>query len=109
MRGSRTRLRIGLVLLPVALVFLVIAGANAFGKPKSSAAQAQYKVTICHKTGSVKNPSVTIRVSSRAATAHVNRHGDTLGPCQAPTAPTTASSEEGSQSNGKGKAKGKDK
>ncbi len=38
------------------------------------------KVTICHQTGSRKNPEVTIRVSQRAVPAHL-RHGDRLGPC----------------------------
>lgn len=47
-----------------------------------SAAQNQYarKVTICHHTGSKKNPTQTITVSENAVPAH-QRHGDTIGPC----------------------------
>ena len=46
------------------------------------AATSQYekKVTICHRTGSKKNPFRTIRVSRNAVKAHL-RHGDALGPC----------------------------
>ena len=106
----------GFVLVPVMLVFLAMVGASAFGKPKPSAAQYQYKVTICHHTSSAKNPTVTITVSSRAADAHVSRHGDTLGPC--PAAPTTTQaastgsnggSNGNGNGNGQGNAKGKSK
>jgi ribosomal protein S14 len=47
-----------------------------------TAATSQYekKVTICHRTGSKKNPFRTIRVSRNAVRAHL-RHGDALGPC----------------------------
>ncbi len=38
------------------------------------------RVTICHHTGSRKNPHRTITVSESGARAHA-RHGDTAGPC----------------------------
>jgi len=48
----------------------------------ASASQYEQKVTICHRTGSKKNPFRTIRVSRNAVKAHL-RHGDALGPCSA--------------------------
>ena len=38
------------------------------------------KVTICHHTGSARNPTVTISVNANALPAHFG-HGDTIGPC----------------------------
>ena len=52
-------------------------------RPAKSSAADQYgnpKVTICHHTGSKKNPTQTITVSESAVPAHL-KHGDTIGPC----------------------------
>jgi hypothetical protein len=93
------------ILMPVMMAFLAMAGASAFGKPKPSAAQYQYKMTICHQTGSDTNPEVTITVSANAVAKHVNNHGDTLGPC--PTAPVlTSSAADAGDGEGNGKGKG---
>jgi hypothetical protein len=68
----------GLLLIP-----LGVFGGSAFGH--SGAAQYQYKVTICHHTGSKKHPWHQITISNKAVAAHL-RHGDSLLlPC-----PTTA-------------------
>jgi hypothetical protein len=69
-----------------AVVGLGYASANG----PASAQQYQYKVTICHHTGSQSNPHRTITVSSRALPAH-DRHGDTVGPCPTSTNVTTHS------------------
>ena len=50
-----------------------------------SAAQYQYKVTICHRTHSKKHPWHVITISNRALKAHL-RHGDKFPP----PCPTTA-------------------
>jgi hypothetical protein len=65
-------------------------GGNGAGS--ATAAQDQYvgKTTICHRTGSAKNPFVLITVSNNALPAH-KAHGDTLagpgGTCPGPPIP----------------------
>ena len=63
----------------VAWMASVGAAISPAGVP-SATSQYEKKVTICHRTGSKKNPFRTIRVSRNAVKAHL-RHGDALGPC----------------------------
>jgi hypothetical protein len=58
--------------------------------PTPSQKQYEGKTTICHRTGSKKNPWVVITVSNNALPAH-KAHGDTLvgpnGTCPGPPIP----------------------
>lgn len=84
----RERFRRGTTVGVVAGVItaFAVAGLGSVGAAVSpasspaSASQYEKKVTICHRTGSKKNPFRTIRVSRNAVKAHL-RHGDALGPC----------------------------
>jgi hypothetical protein len=68
------------VFASTALVSVVQAARTGNGAGPAATAQYEKKVTICHRTGSKKNPFVTIRVSRNAVKAHL-RHGDKLGAC----------------------------
>jgi hypothetical protein len=94
------------ILVPMMVAFLALAGASAFGKPKPSVAQYQYKVTICHQTGSASNPAVTIAVSAKAVAKHVNKHGDTIGACPTDQVLASSAADDG---DGKGSGQGKGK
>jgi hypothetical protein len=86
-RRFRWTIRTGLAGATGALAFAALASVGAAVSPSATpAASEQYpkKVTICHKTGSKKNPFRTIRVSRNAVKAHL-RHGDRLGPCSTAT------------------------
>jgi hypothetical protein len=89
-----------------AVVVLAVAAAAGVGaaasvgagvaRPGAVASDAQYekKVTICHRTGSKKNPFRTIRVSRNAVKAHL-RHGDALGPCSSAVFPVCVKTKAG--------------
>jgi hypothetical protein len=75
----------GALLVPLAVFgapALARSGAAASSQYEygSGSSQYQYRVTICHLTGSKKHPGHTITVSSHAVRAHL-RHGDHLGAC----------------------------
>lgn len=85
MRSPRSQrlLRTGLAAGACLLVFAALALLGAAVSPSATpAASQQYakRVTICHFTGSKKNPYRTIRVSRSAVKAHL-RHGDAVGRC----------------------------
>jgi hypothetical protein len=56
------------------------ASASEYEYHHSSSAEYQYKIEVCHHTGSKKHQWHTIRISVRAWPAH-HRHGDLLGAC----------------------------
>jgi hypothetical protein len=70
------KLRLAIAVTSLLLVPLSVLGGPALaGSQGSSSAQYQYKVTICHQTGSVKNPWEEISVSNQSLDAHMD-HGD---------------------------------
>ena len=99
-RSTDRRLVGAAVVSGLLLVPLGVFGSSALARTASglgpSAAQYQYKVTICHHTHSAKHPWVQIRISNRAVAAHLVRHGDFVVTLNAPCPPkpglvTTAS------------------
>ena len=80
--SSRGRGRLaGAVAITVGLLVpLSMFGAPALARSGAAASEYQYRVTICHLTGSKKHPAHTITVGASAVKAHL-RHGDHLGPC----------------------------
>ena len=78
----------GLLLVPLGVFggSALARTASAVGEyGHSGAAQYQYKVTICHHTGSKKHPWHLITISNTAVPAHL-RHGDQMPPCPPPSA-----------------------
>jgi hypothetical protein len=66
----------GLLLVP-----LGVFGSSALAHGRPSSSQYQYKVRICHHTGSKKHPWHLIWISNRAFAAHLLRHHDQMPPC----------------------------
>jgi hypothetical protein len=99
-RAQRLRLAAAAILSGGLLVPLAVFGGTGLAQ-SSSAAQYQYKITICHHTHSKKHPMHTIRVSVRAWQAH-QKHGDTLGACPAPIKPSKAHNKSNGQNSSQG-------
>jgi hypothetical protein len=86
---GRSRLAAAAAVTGALLVPLATFGAPALARSGAAASEYQYggsgseyqyRVTICHLTGSKKHPAHTITVSAAAVPAHL-KHGDHLGPC----------------------------
>ena len=125
LNGVRAKLVGGAVVTAALLVPVAVFGGSALAHASAAgptAAQYQYRVQICHLTGSKKHPFHTITVSSAAVAAHV-RHGDHVGACtgtetrkshpnkgkgQVVTPGTTAPGNQGND-HSNGKAKGHNK
>jgi hypothetical protein len=79
MRFGKRAGAIAAVVTGATLVPLVaFGGVGLAAKNAPSAAQYQYKVTVCHYTHSKKHPWVIINISRSALPAHVTRHGDVV-------------------------------
>ena len=94
MRFGKRSGAIAAVVTGATLVPLVaFGGVGLAAKNAPSAAQYQYKVTVCHYTHSKKHPWVIINISKSALPAHVTRHGDVVvatGTTTCPPKVTTA-------------------
>jgi hypothetical protein len=101
---KRARAMVGSGAAISALLAAGILVANALGgKPAGLTASTTVtvptsgKVTLCHHTGSARNPGVTIRVNWHAWRAH-QRRGDTVGACKTTTTTTTTTTMSASHS-----------
>ena len=84
---ARWLFRTGIAGGVAAVAFAALASVGGAVSPSGTpAVAAEYpkKVTICHRTGSKKNPFRTIVVSKNAVPAHL-KHGDKVGPCSTAT------------------------
>jgi hypothetical protein len=103
-RSADRRLAGAAVVSGLLLAPLGIFGSSALAHTASglgpSAAQYQYKVTICHRTHSNKHPWHIITISNRALPAHL-RHGDKYPPpCPTTAAQTTKTHGKSSENHG---------
>ncbi len=99
MRFGKRSGAIAAVVTGATLVPLVAFGGVGLAKNTPSAAQYQYKVTVCHYTHSTSHPWVIINISKSALPAHL-RHHDVVVPtgtttCPAKVAATTTAPKHG--------------
>jgi hypothetical protein len=82
MKNILSRKLIAAVATSVALLapLAVFGGSALAGGTSVSSAQYQYRVTVCHLTGSKKHPFRTIKVASSAVHAAI-KGGGHVGPC----------------------------
>ena len=74
-------------------------------KTTTDVTTSSQKVTMCHHTGSKKNPFHPITVDEHALAVHAG-HGDTVGPCPPVTASTAPAARHGKPKHSGGNAKG---
>jgi uncharacterized membrane protein YgcG len=84
------------------MVFGAPALAGSAASEYSGPSQYQYKVLLCHHTGSKKHPWHQISVGAPAVKAHL-KHGDYLGACTTPP-PASATAPKHGKSGDKGKS-----
>jgi hypothetical protein len=80
--GAIAALVTGATLVPL----VAFGGVGLAAQNAPSAAQYQYKVTVCHYTHSAKHPWVIINISKSALPAHL-RHHDVVVPTGTTTCP----------------------
>jgi hypothetical protein len=101
-RSADRRLAGAAVVSGLLLAPLGIFGSSALAHTASglgpSAAQYQYKVTVCHRTHSNKHPWHLITISNSALKAHL-KHGDVYPPPCPTTAVATTNHGHGKPSN----------
>ena len=117
--GSVKRRLVGaLVVTGILLVPLGVFGGSAVARTVSAvgqyghhsgASQYQYRVSVCHHTGSRKHPWHAITIGGGALTAHLG-HGDQMAPCPTtvPTFHHGNSSDENSHGQSSGQSQGHD-
>jgi len=106
MKSLNPRFAAAIAVTAALLVPLAVFGGPALAGSSSASAEYQYKVTICHITGSKKHSAHTISVASSAVNAHL-AHGDHLGACTGTEKPRSHGTPSGtSQQSGSDRGKG---
>jgi hypothetical protein len=100
--GAIAALVTGATLVPL----VAFGGVGLAAQNAPSAAQYQYKVTVCHYTHSTKHPWVIINISKSALPAHLRKGdvvvatGTTTCPAKVATTTTTTHGNSGHTNNG---------